>query len=136
MVARTQRRQQAGDQQEGGAAFDPARFANLAQHSEQSDRAELGISGPDAISADNLRQEAQAQAGEGEGAAAQLSSEVRKAQGLMPMASVLVQRPRAHAAWKDVTEEEAAEANESDAASKPSDDFASSGHFMVIPGTS
>merc|ERR1740138_427254 len=154
--------QQEGGKQEGGVAMDQSRFANLASasastHSAQSDAAELGLSTPsqqeartpESISPDNLYgnedDDANLRAMDNEdlGLTSPAKSEVHKAAlQFGAKASMLMQkRPtRAPATRAPVALAAAADdevnTQESGASMAPNDEFATKGHFMLIPGTS
>ena len=150
--------QQQGSKQEGGVAMDQSRFANLAataaEHSAQSDAAELGLSTPseqeagmgsmpEAISSDNLYgnedDEANLRAMDDEdlGLSPPRSAAHKAVLQFGAKASMLMQkRPtRAPVALAAAADDEV-NTQESGAALAPQDAFATNGHFMLIPGTS
>merc|ERR1740117_1920519 len=149
-------------EESGGQAVDQSRFANLAsasqQHSAQSDAAELGLSSPsqqqgrgampDRISADNLYgnedDDANLRAMDDEDLGLTSKSDVhRAALQFGAKASLLMQKRPTHAppvarapvALAAAADEEV-NTQESGASLAPKDDFATTGHFMLIPGTS
>merc|ERR1719272_1765560 len=149
-------------EESGGQAVDQSRFANLAsaaqQHSAQSDAAELGLSSPsqqqgggampDRISPDNLYgnedDDANLRAMDNEDlgltSPAKSHAEVHKAAlQFGAKASMLMQKRPSRAPLPVALAAAAADevnTQESDASMAPKDEFATKGHFMLIPGTS